>query len=117
MNGFEVITKIGGYIILFSILAQIVNKLYPVTGILKPVLMGLLEITTGINQICSSDIDTKVKIVLISVLTSFGGLSGMAQTKSVMGDTRLSINQYFIVKVINALITLVLSGLYVTLFL
>ncbi|NLK74619.1 MAG: transporter [Clostridiales bacterium] len=117
MNGFEVITKIGGYIILFSILAQIVNKLYPLMGILKPVLMGLLEITTGINQICNSDIDIKVKIVLISVLTSFGGLSGMAQTKSVMGDTRLSINNYFIVKIINAIITLILSILYVTLFL
>lgn len=116
MNGFEVITKIGGYIILFSILAQIVNKLYPLTGLLKPALIGFLEITTGINQICNSEIDTKVKIVLISVLTSFGGLSGMAQTKSVIGDTRLSINHYFKVKLISTAITFVISALYVTIF-
>jgi len=116
MNGFEVITKIGGYIILFSILAQIVKEIGPDISYLKAFLMGILEITTGINQICNTGIDIKTKIVLIAVLTSFGGLSGMAQTKSVIGNTRLSMKFYFYVKLINAVVTFVLALLYVTLF-
>lgn len=116
MNGFEVITKIGGYIILFSILAQIVKEIGPNISYLKAFFMGILEITTGINQVCNASIDTKMKIVLVAVLTSFGGLSGMAQTKSVIGNTRLSMKFYFAVKLINAAITCIFALLYVTLF-
>ena len=116
MNGFEVITKIGGYIILFSILAQILNQIIPGSSIAKASFMGILEITTGVSQVCKSNADIQMKIVLAAVLTSFGGLSGMAQTKSVLGNTRLSIKSYFIVKLINIVITMLLALLYITLF-
>ncbi|MDD3174000.1 MAG: transporter [Herbinix sp.] len=116
MNGFEIVTKIGGYIILFSILAQIIKEIGPETSFLKAFLMGTLEITTGISQVCNTSLDINTKIVLVSVITSFGGLSGIAQTKSVLGDTRLSINSYIIVKLISALISLLFSLFYVNMF-
>lgn len=115
MNGFEIVTKIGGYIILFSILAQIVNETVPAIGMLKASFMGILEITTGVNQICKLQIADSIKIVLAAVLTSFGGLSGMAQTKSVLGDAGLSIKFYFLVKLFNAFVTFLITMLYVTL--
>ena len=115
MNGFEVITKIGGYIILFSILAQIINETLPAVGILKASFMGVLEITTGINQICKLQIGDSIKIVLVAVLTSFGGFSGMAQTKSVLGDSGLSIKSYFLVKLFNAFVTFMITMFYATL--
>lgn len=117
MDGFEVITKVGGYIILFSILAQIVNDIGSKTSYLKLIIIGILEITTGINRICHSSLDQSIKIVLIAVLTSFGGLSSMAQTKSVLVNTRLSIKTYCKVKVLCAFITLLITLLYVFLFL
>lgn len=116
MNGFEIITRIGGYIILFSILAQIMKEAVPDFGIFKAFLMGILEITTGISQICNADIGTYTKIVLVAALTSFGGFSGMAQTKSVLQDSRLSIGTYIFVKLINAVITTFLAILYVIIF-
>ncbi len=112
MNGFEVITKVGGYIMLFSILARLLNQIIPGSGILKASIMGLLEITTGISQICKLSINNKIKIVLLATLTSFGGLSAMAQTKSVLGDTRLSMKSYIIVKFISAIIALLLTFIY-----
>lgn len=113
MNGFEVITKIGGYIILFSILAQITNEIGPDKGFYKAAIIGTLEITTGINQLCRIRMDNEIKIVLAAVLTSFGGLSGIAQTKSVLGSSRLSLKYYFIVKLVSASVALLLSLLYV----
>lgn len=113
MNGFEVITKIGGYIILFSILAQIVNENGSDTGVVKAAFMGILEITTGINQVCRIRMDSNIKIVLAAVLTSFGGFSGLAQTKSVLGSSRLSLKYYLCVKLISAAIALVLSVIYI----
>lgn len=116
MNGFEVITKVGGYIILFSILAEIINEIGPSVSYYKALVMGLLEITTGIDQICLIRIDSNIKIVLISIVTAFGGLSGLAQTKSVLGESRLSIKSYFYVKLISACIAMLLSVLYVIYF-
>ncbi|NLK28545.1 MAG: transporter [Clostridiales bacterium] len=117
MNGFEVITKIGGYIILFSIIAQIVKEIGSDTNIFKIIFMGIVEITTGINQISMGLLNRKIKIVLVAVLTSFGGLSGIAQTKSVLGSTRLSIKYYIIVKLISIVITYLLASIYVNLIL
>lgn len=53
MSCLETMEKIGLYIMLFSILFPVSFKL-PLPGpvILKPALMGLLEITTGIQTIC-----------------------------------------------------------------
>ncbi len=105
MNGFEIITKVGGYIILFSILARLLNTIFPDVGIWKGLVVGMLEITTGVSQICQSRLEEPIKIVLISILTSFGGCSGIAQTKSVLGSSRLSIKSYIIVRLLNAAIT------------
>lgn len=113
MNGFEVITKIGGYIILFSILAQIINEIGPSSSFYKAIAMGLLEITTGINQICKIQMDANIKIVLVTILASFGGFSGLAQTKSVLGESRLSIKTYINIKLLCAFIAMLLSLLYV----
>jgi hypothetical protein len=114
MNGFEVVTRIGGYIILFSILAQIMKEIGPDSGVIKAFIMGTLEITTGVSQVCMSNINNTAKIVLVSALTSFGGFSGIAQTKSVLQDSGLSISSYIIVKIISALITTALTLMYVT---
>jgi hypothetical protein len=114
MNGFEVVTKIGGYIILFSILAQIIHTLGPDISFFKALTMGLFEITTGISQICKSNLDTSIKIVLVTVLTTFGGFSGIAQTKSVLGNQGLSIKSYILVKLMSAGISIALTILYVS---
>lgn len=113
MNGFETITRIGGYVILFNILAQMLKEFGGSSGIIKAIGMGLLEITTGISQLCSLNIDNKIKIVLTAALSSFGGLSGIAQTKSVLQDSRLSISSYLAVKLIQALLAGIISFLYV----
>lgn len=113
MDGFEVITKVGGYIILFSIPAQIITTLGSPNNPAKLLSIGLLEITTGINQISMSSLDLTIKIVLITIITSLGGLSGLAQTKSVISNTRLSFGTYFKVKLIHAVIAFLMASFYV----
>lgn len=113
MDGFEVITKVGGYIILFSIPAQIITSLGSSNNLLKLLCIGLLEITTGINQISMSALDLNAKIVLITMITSLGGLSGLAQTKSVISNTRLSFGTYFKVKLIHVVIAFLMASFYV----
>jgi hypothetical protein len=113
LDGFVVITKIGGYIILFSVIAQISSILLSHFGVIKLLILGLLEITTGIHYISQSSLLSDAKIVLIITITAFGGLSSLAQTKSVIGDYGLSIKTYLKYKFVNCIAAFFLSMLYV----
>lgn len=116
MDGFDVITKVGGYVILFSIAAQIISDINGLAEILKNLLIGFLEITTGINKISQMKLPMELKIAFVTAITAFGGLSGMAQTNSVISNTRLSILTYFKVKVLHMLLAFILVYIFLFLF-
>lgn len=102
MNGFEIITRLGGYIILFSILAGIVLQLPAPLRTAAPFLSGLTEITTGIHTISGTTLPLQVKITAIVCCTAFGGFSTVAQTSCMLNGTGLSIFTYLKGKLVNA---------------
>lgn len=102
MNGFEIITRLGGYIILFSILAGIVLQLPAPLRTAAPFLSGLTEITTGIHTISSTTLPLQVKFTAIVCCTAFGGFSTVAQTSCMLNGTGLSIFTYLKGKLVNA---------------
>lgn len=112
LDAFLTITKIGGYIILFSILAQLVSELLQVSAIIKYIGIGILEITTGgavISEICAEE--EFMNSILIG-LCAFGGLSSIAQTASVMVGTDLSIGKYLLAKIRQTVFAIGLSALW-----
>ena len=108
MNGFETITRVGGYIILFSILFSICETL-PYTQYVLP----FLEITNGIHWISNNIQPLYISFPLILTLTSFGGLCAIAQTNSMIQESNLSILPYIIQKLITALVTSLLAIIYI----
>lgn len=102
MNGFEIITHLGGYIILFSILAGIVLQLPAPLRTAAPFLSGLTEITTGIHTISGTTLPLQVKFTAIVCCTAFGGFSTVAQTSCMLNGTGLSIFTYLKGKLVNA---------------
>ena len=107
MNGFETITKVGGYMILFSILFTLGEKL-PVAFSLP-----LLEISNGIPLITQLSSNFTIVYPYILGLTSFGGLCAVAQTNSMIQNTGLRIFPYIIQKLVTALVTSLFAFLYV----
>ena len=93
MASFEVMVKIGGYIMLFSILAQWIQTLPLLSLSSRALLTGMAEITTGIHSLCTSLPAAHTALPVICA-TAFGGLSGIFQTKSVIKDSGLSICHY-----------------------
>lgn len=111
-NSISTILLIGGFIVIFSSIISILNA----TGILnyisnifvplfnflnidfnfiKPLLSGILEITTGINNI--SNIACKklsINIIFTAFLLGFGGISILLQVWSITSKTDLSIKPY-----------------------
>lgn len=108
MNGFETLTKIGGYIMIFSILASCFFML-PLPEIIRISCIGFTELTTGIHTLCISSLSPALKYVLAMIYTAFGGLSGLAQTSTMVKDTCLSMKKYIFWKLILCMITGVLA--------
>lgn len=112
MNGFETITRIGGYIILFSILISFTGLL-PVKPIaVTAFLLPSLEITTGITMICSAPLSLNGRIIQALALTSFGGWCAAAQTRAMIQGTSLPFLPYIAEKLITALATSLLVWLF-----
>lgn len=105
MSSLEVMVKIGGYIMLFSIFVVFFNTFMPDTFRAKSFCLGLIEITTGIQEIASSMNGVLAALSVVAV-TAFGGLSGVAQTKTVIKNAGLSIRHYVAWKWLH----LILSG-------
>lgn len=108
MNGFEMITKIGGYVILFSILFFLAGNL-PYNWYLP-----LLEISNGIPWILQQSIPFAYIYILVLALTTFGGICAMLQTYSMIQDTGIHIFPYIIQKLITTVVTSLLAFIYVT---
>ena len=115
MNGFETLTKIGGYIMIFSILASCFLML-PMPKLLKTGCIGVIELTNGIHYLSSTVMSLESKYVLAMMFTAFGGLSGVAQTSAMIKGTGLSMKKYVMWKLVLCIITGILSIIVMQLF-
>lgn len=98
---------IGGYIILFSVIIKLFNKInffyIPfLTGIVKKfmtfLIQGSLEISSGSGIIASSTLPMEFKLILLSFIIGFGGLSILGQVATVVSGTGIDIKKYTLSK-------------------
>lgn len=112
MNSFEAITKVGGYLILFSILIALIDLL-PLPVELHLLLAAPLEVTNGILLLCKGSKNLAITYPAVIGLTSFGGWCAVAQTNCMLKDSGLSIFPYIIQKLAAAAATSLLAYIYV----
>ena len=112
MNAFKSITKVGGYMMMFSVLIQLLASALP-DNTASLLLYSGLEISIGIRQLASSALYTSHKIILCATLTSFGGWCCIAQTYSMISGNHLPILPYIAEKLATALVTSLLISAYI----
>lgn len=114
MNGFETLAKLGGYIVMFAILAQM-TRLLPIKAPLAHcLLLGFTEITNGIAYTASQSLGFQQAYPMILAFTAFGGLSGLAQTSSMVKEAGFPLSRYFQTKLLATLLSFALAVLYVS---
>ena len=92
LSSFEVMVKIGGYIMAFSILAAFIESLPCISPKAKAAALSLVEITTGI-QAAAGAFTGSARGILITAAIAFGGFSGIFQTQSVLKASDFSQSQ------------------------
>lgn len=126
----ETIIMIGGFIVLFSVLTETLEIWGIIDFLYKPInyfinisyeyiygiLSGILEVTYGCEKISLWDCDLFIKMIGISLIIGFGGISINVQTISVFSDTDLNPLLYIISRVINSLFAVLYTILFYGIF-
>lgn len=106
------IISVGAIIAIFFV---IITSLSPIFNILPPqiscILEGFIEITKGCIDIASS-INTKWSIVATTFVISFGGISTMLQSMSMLSSIKIPFKTLLKQKLTHAIIASVLASLF-----
>jgi hypothetical protein len=93
--------KTLGIICCYLIIFIYITDLIEVSGFFK----GLIEMTIGVKELSlAQGLNMRLKCTLASFLISFGGISVMAQSMSVLEDLRISYMTYILLKLSHAFI-------------
>lgn len=116
-NSLETICMIGGFVILFSVISEILkssnvfnyigNLIFPenLAKLSNGFFLGIIEITNGVNIL--SEYINKEAVILSCALISFSGLSIVAQTASIVGKTQINFSLYIISKILHSIVSAV----------
>lgn len=110
VSAFELLVKVGGYMILFSILSGCLLLIPGLPPIAACLISGLLEQTTGLGLLKTQSFSLEIKTVLAMVFICFGGLSISAQTQSVIHAQGLSVKPYIFSKLLSGIIAAALTA-------
>ena len=117
---------IGGFIILFSVILSIFNKLdlFKIPTYFgipfkysEAFFSGILELTNGLSL--TSSIITKnisINIIICAFLLGFGGLSVLLQVYSICSQSNLSIKWYFFGKILQGFICAIYTLCFIKIF-
>lgn len=116
-NSVLIVCTIGGFIILFSLISAILEKLNITTliaHIIMPtlpqelsngIISGVLEVTTGVNKLSKINIPIFNKLIITSMLIGFGGFSIHMQTLGVISNSDIKFSSYFCGKLLQCFIS------------
>lgn len=132
-NGINLILMIGGFIILFSVVTRMLkisgllgfmalalSKAIPLEAFTPDMaasfLIGFLEVTNGIKECAALQVSLVYKVVMASFMIGFGGLSVNAQVMSIISESDLRFDVYFLFKLLQGFVAAAYSYLLAAFF-
>jgi len=124
LNSLTTTGIIGGYIIFFSVLIELIYKLnifnkiewlldlFLNKSLSKSIILGLqgaVEITNGCNLISKANIPFFLKILISTFIISFSGISIIMQVFSITYESKISIKAYVISKISHSTFSLLVA--------
>ncbi len=116
-SGFRAMATILAYLMFFTIGINILEhlNLFSIISneLVSSAIKGLFEMTLGINLVGSCDASMELKVIIASVLVSFGGLSVIGQSMSMTRNTGIGFRDIFEIKFTHALTSGIVATLLV----
>ncbi len=106
-SSFENCFRLGGYIILFSILSEFIRNALTNAPFLQNRICALLEITSGLNIYSGNACPPYILLTECPAFTAFGGICCLMQTHSMIKGSGLSLRLYFFAKLLTGVVTFI----------
>lgn len=94
----EGMVRLCGFVVFFLVILALITDL---TGLNHPVLLGFVELTSGVTALEGS----QGNLAWAAALLGWGGLSVHGQTAAVLSDTDLGLGRYFLGKILQAILS------------
>ena len=111
IHGFETLIKICGYIILFSLTAELLKMIPIEAPTIKTLIIGCTEVTNGMPELSAISNPT-LQYALAILFLSWGGMCGLFQTSSIVSCTDLSMKKYLLTRLFLVSLTMLLVMLF-----
>ena len=112
-SGCSILVKLGGYLIIFTVLRTMLIRIPVDHFIWNYILLPSVEMIGGIHMLCESGLPFGMKYTLCMGLCSFGGICCAFQTGSVIGQSEWSLNLYIKEKLVTSMITSLIAFLFI----
>lgn len=107
------ITKLGSYVVLFSIAVSAAECIPFFNPLFKALISGLLEVSNGIHTISQLSLGFQEKYLLLIACASFGGLCCAAQSLRMLKTIGIPIRTYLAGKLSVTAIALLMALCYI----
>ena len=108
----DAIIRVALYMMLASIWMHILDQIILTDSIGKSIVLSSFEITTGLDMLSVLTVPRSIRYILMLALTSFGGISSILQTLSMIQQSELKIIPYILEKLVTMVVTSLLAYLY-----
>lgn len=106
------ITKLGGYIVLFSILGSVID-LFPLRApLFAALLKGITEVSVGVHSVCALPVSFPCRYLLVTALAAFGGFCCMAQCSAMLAEIGLSLRGYLRARLLITVIAVLMAACF-----
>ncbi|MBO1510537.1 sporulation integral membrane protein YlbJ [Metabacillus bambusae] len=126
ISSIQTLLMIGGFIILFSVFNKILSLIHVTewiaivfsggltllhisTDLSVPLITGIFEITLGNQFVSESTANLLDKVMVASFILAFGGLSIQAQVASILADTDIRFQPFFIARILQGIYSAVIA--------
>lgn len=103
-NAINTLLLILGTIAFFMIITNVIDMLN-INNFIKIFLNSILELTNGINYIGNLNILLKYKIIIITMILSFGGICIHFQVLSILEDIKIKYQLYLLSRILHSIIS------------
>lgn len=93
-----------GVVTIFLIITTIINNIIALPDIVNVIISGILEMTQGVKNASLLNYPEIVKVVLITAIISFGGLSVHTQVLSIISSQKIKYKQFLLARIIHSIL-------------
>lgn len=116
MSSLNTMFLLLGIVTIFLIISTIIKNIVSLPPILSTIVSGILEMTQGVKLASLMQTSELIKIIIITGIISFGGLSVHMQVLGIISEQKIRYKYFFLARIIHSILAMLLVSIIYILF-